>query len=670
MIKIFLRNKQEFILFDFLFWIVLSVIFPAISGNFSLGNILHIFLYLSAIYYVGELLLSKIDAISQVPFLFKSGLYIVFGGIACGVICLFLPSPIILYGLAFIFLLDLSLSKRLVVTFSFKNFLCLIPFLAILFQTYELAYATTERYSHQDGDYYFYTAIVESIKSNHSLSNAVYHSGIPINYMVAPFLAPAQLAEFSGISAQFALWGVYGKIIPIVCFGTISYTVVKLYEILFKPSLNKNSFAWKQLLVAFMLLFLGPLHFLNLLKADFKNTLFLGEGFVLPIGSPGFALAMFFAGLVLLLVFSKTKYSVQDQFAIIIFLCIITASKIALLLPLGILLGILSILWLIKKQTHLFITLLIALPFCIMVYNLTIAGADSISVVEFTKDGYYFTFFRELAGKYGISGTAGKKVFLMMLISIFMWLSIKLLIFAVTGLSLFKTNYKAITLVVAGIITFFISLMPGFFINIYNRDGNGLFLFDGKFDTAQFVRAGIFLITIIALVFALYLINDHRNYVIRNGSLVIICLWMLAISFSFFATDYKKPVPVDQSWYKEVKQDFLLEKPVLMAMLGNSIHSGQTLTTAGVHPWFCTGVREDGEGFVFSKTAYTRNYVFRTIFNTELNIGERKSIADSIKLLGVYCMVASPSSMDKINAAVKDSIISAIPGTKWFYRFK
>src|SRR5437762_5180568 len=202
MFNFFSKNKNEFILFDFLFWVLLAIIFPTITGHFSLLNILHIILYLSAVYYLGELLLCKIEAIYKIPFLFKSGIYIIFGSIVSGIIFLLLPTVIILYALAFLFILDLLISKRIEFSFSFRNFICLIPFILLLFQTYELLYATTERYSFWDGDYYFYTAVTESIKTNHDVHNAVFHSGLPVNYAVLPFLAPAQLADFSCISSQ------------------------------------------------------------------------------------------------------------------------------------------------------------------------------------------------------------------------------------------------------------------------------------------------------------------------------------------------------------------------------------------------------------------------------------------------------------------------------------
>ena len=669
MLTIFSKNKNEFVLFDFLFWVGLSVIFPAVTGNFSAVNMLHIFLYLSAVYYAGELLLCKISTVHNIPFLFKSGIYIISGGIICAFVFLFLPYNIILYALSIFLFIDLFLSKRVIFSFSFNDFLCLIPAFVILFQTYELVYATGERYSHSDGDYYYYTAIVESLKTNQSLTNAVYHTGLPINYSVAPFLAPAQLARFSGISSQFALWGVYSKMLPILCLGTIAYTVVKLYAILFAVTLNKISIAKYQLLTTLMFLLMGPLHFLNLVKLNFKNTLFLGEGYVLPTGSPGFALSMLFSTLILLLVLAKPTYSLVHKLTIIIFLCIIAASKFALFVPLAVMLGSLSLFWLIKKRPDLFITLLVALPFCFWIYHLTVSSKDSSTELAFTKNGYYKMFFSSLADKYGISGSPGTKLLRMLAISITMWIGLKLLIFLFSGISLFKKNYTAIALIAAAILGFIISLLPGFFIDYHAVDADRNFLFDYKFDMTQFVRGSIFLLTLISFIFVLYLLNLYPNNFIRWGSRLLIFLWMLIISFSFFMTDYKKAPPLDQSWYKEIKHDFFNAKPGLMAMIGSADYSGQTLASAGVHPWFCTGRQTDYEGFIFTLKGYERNLLFQKIFDSTVSLSTRKSLAGNIKMQGVDCIVASPSSLIKLQLAQRDSLISPIAGTKWFYRF-
>ena len=665
----FFKNKNEFKLFDFLFWLILGIIFPAATGNFSWPNIGLIVIYLSAVYYAGELLLGKIDSINSIPFLFKSGLYIIFGGIVAGLVFLFLPYDIILYTLAFIFFSDLLVNKRVAFSFSAGDFLCLIPAFVILFQKYELAYATGARYNHNDGDYYYYTAIVESLKTNQSINNAIYHLGLPINYSIAPFLAPAQLSKFSVIPAQFALWGVFSKILPVVCIGTIAYTVVKLYEILFSMALTKTSFIKKQVLITFLFLLLGPLHFLNLIKLDLKNTLFLGEGYVLPIGSPGFALSMLFASLVFLLVFSKINYGLRYALTIIIFLVVIAASKFALFVPLAVLFGALSLFWLFIKERSLFITLLVASPFCLAVYKLTLSARDASTVTGLTTNGYYLGFFKEVAGKYGISGSTGTKVLIMLAITVMMWLSIKLLVFLLSGLSLLKKNYKAITLMAAGVFSFLISILPGFFISFYGIDSYGQFSLDYSFDMVQFVRGCIFLLTLIGLIFTLYLVTIYPSHIIKNASRILIAVWMLIISYSFFATEYKKVLVTDQSWYKEVREDFFKQKPSLMAMMGTGEFSGQTLTTAGVYPWFCTGKSTDREGFVFTLRGNDRNELFQKIFDTSLLLSIRTSAADSIKKQGVDCIVGSPGSLLKLQLAQKDSIISPVEGTKWLYEF-
>ncbi|MEO8769683.1 MAG: hypothetical protein ABI402_06355 [Ferruginibacter sp.] len=669
----FLQERNKIVFFDFLFWILLAVIFPAASGHFGLNNILHIFLYFSAVYYAGEILLSKIDVISQIPFLFRSGIYMVLGAIFCGVLFLFFSSGFILYTLSTCLFIDVFFRRRVVFNFSFNYFICLVPFFIMLFQQLELAYAVQKTVTLKGGDYYFYTLIVESLKTNQSLTNAVYQSGLPINYSIAPFLAPAQLAKFAGISAQFSLWGVFGKIIPIVCFGTLSYVVVRVYETLFGSQPNKRIFNKMLLLTSFMLLFLGPLHLLNLVKLDFKNVLLLGEGYVLPIGSPGFALSMFASGLALLFVFSKTKYNVYDKIMIIVLLGIVSGSKIALFLPLGAFLGTLSLLWLFKKQPGLFYTVLLALPFCVLIYMLTLRAKDAIGVLAFTHDGYYQTFFLDVADKYGIHGSAAMKVFLAMSIVAFMWLSIKLLILIISGIALFKTNYRAVSIMVAGIIGLVISTLPAFFLNAYGVDSSGAFLFDGKYDMPQFVRGGIFILSVITCIFALYVIYNYPTIFIKRGMLFLICFWMIPIAYSFFKTGGYTVIKIENpDWYKEATEDFMKAKPKLMAMQGGKdsmgrYYRGMMLTQLGVHPWFCTGTRLQ-DGYIFVQRAQDRNILFQKIFDSTLSLSLRRSAADSIKMQGVDCVVASPPTLDKILFAQKDSLVSKMPQTKWFYK--
>jgi hypothetical protein len=666
------KRREEFKLPDFLFWVVLAIIFPTLSGNFSFFNILHVIIYVGTIYFVGEKFLNYICVIQEIPSLIKIGLFVIFGSLVCGIFYILIPflSTFFLFAVFAIFLFDLFRNKRILFSFSFYHFLCITPFLIILFQTYEFGYAVHDRYNHWDGDYYYYTAIVESLKTNQSLGSVVFHLGLPLNYPAMPFIAPAQLANFSDISSQFALWGVFMKIVPISCLSIISYAIVKIYMLLFNVKEADNKFPLKLLITSFLLLFFGPIHFLNIFKLDFKNALFLGVGYLLPTGSPGFALAMWIAGVIILLILSKATYSWYNRMILISLFCFALYSKIALFLPLAAFAGFLSFFRLYKNEKDLFITVIIMLPCTLLLYKICIVSADSIMSMKLTTQGFFYQSFMGAAEKYGFLGSVTKKLILMAAITMFMWLSIKLVILLIAVFKLYKKNFSVLCIIISVFLSFITGLLPGFFIKSFGENSKGKILFDNTYDMGQFVRGGIFIFTIISLIFVLYFLYIYPKMIVRKISSLIIISWIMIIAFSFSSNGFfQRAGNKNEHWYTEVKEDFVKTKPHLMAMMGNFNQSGQTVTTAGVHPWFCSGIREDGEGYVFSKMAYDRNYIFESIFNSRINLVRRKFIADSLHHLGVDCVVASPTTIKKIKVALNDSIISAIPGTKWFYRF-
>lgn len=663
-------GKKEFRSGDFLFWFVLSIIFPASTGNLSFANILQVLIFTGAVHFVGELLLKWINILNDVPYLIKSGLYIILGSLICGILFMVISYSVFLYFLFIVFLYDLYRNKNVVFKFSFYYFLCIIPFVIVLFQTNELAYAIRERVSHSDGDYFYYTALVESLKTNQSIGSAVFHLGLPINYPSLPFMPPALLANFAGISSQFALWSIYMKILPVACLSVTASVIVRLYQILFDAvKSDVNKFPWKFLVAGLLLLFLGPLHFINLVKLDFKNTLFLGTGYLLPTGSPGFALAMMLSAIVLLIVLSAKKISFYHSAILIVLFSFVLVSKIALFLPLVILIGLLSLWRLSKNEKGLFFTLLAALPLWILVYVFIIGSSDSIISVNFTSQGYFQKYFSDLAGKYRIPGEGLFQLLIMTSIIIFMWISIKIAILALAFKAVYKENLEAIVIMISVILSLFICLLPGFFIESAGIDNAGKLLFDGSFDMEQFARGSIFLLTIITLVFALYLLFCHPKVWVRKSSAFVFLGWSSIIAFSLLGSSFGKANVLQREWYYEVKNDYLKVKPNLMGMIGDNEYSGQTITAIGVHPWYCTGIREESEGYVFTKAGYDRNYAFRNIFDSCSTVNKRRMMADSLKNIGVDCIVATPASIKKIMKAVDDSIVEPIAGTKWMYRF-
>ncbi len=662
------NNKVNII--DLLFWTFLAVAFPLCSGMLHIADVLKVFVYFGATLFVGDFFINKISIISNFPGVIKTGLSIVFGSIICGLLYLFIASDIVIY-LLFVLFIAVKLKNK---QFNFQlnsifDLLCLAPLFLMLFQTQELAYATHLKFNRTDGDYFYYTAIVESLKTNHSFSNAVYHQGIGINYQALALLPAAHIAKFVQLPSQIALWGVYFKILPIVSFGVIATCIVQLYNNFFKPAFSQKQTYFIQFFVVCMLMFFGPLHIVNLLKRDFANTLFLGEGYVLPLGSPGFAMSMLFSGLCLYLILSISKPNWYTKIIFISFLCIIIASKLALFFPLAILLGFYALLLVFKKEYNWLITLLIALPVCLFIFKFALANSDNMTTMALSKKGYYFDYLPTLAAKYHITGSIVKQTFLMFFISVFMWLNVKFIILF-SGINHFrKTNQKLVFLVVAALASFCIASLPSFCLDVYAKDANGIFLFDARFDMPQFIRADIFLITIISIFFILYFALNYKKKIIRYVTITASILWIFIIAVSFLKSSYKQDASAqNNSWYSEAINDYNKAKPGLMAMIGNNEYSGQTLCGAGVHPWFCTGLRKDEDGYTMTLSAHNRNVLFQEIFDTTKTLSQKKATVNYLKKEGVTCVVASPFSIEKINTVVKDSLLTRIEGTKWFYK--
>jgi len=184
----------------------------------------------------------------------------------------------------------------------------------------------------------------------------------------------------------------------------------------------------------------------------------------------------------------------------------------------------------------------------------------------------------------------------------------------------------------------------------------------------QFIRADIYLITLITIIFILYYAFQYKHKFVRHLTLTAAILCMVIIAISFFKTNFRNPVLKDESWYYEVANDFQKIRPKLMVMAGSENFSGQVLCGLGVQPWFCSGFRIDLEGYVPTKTAHNRNFKFQQLFDTTFNKTHKNTTINYLKKNGVDCVVASPNTIKKINIAVADSFLTKIEGTKWLYK--
>jgi hypothetical protein len=663
------KYNRRINLFDLLLWVIISSIFPLFSGFLVVLSMIKLLFYIGATFFVGNVIIGRINAIQNFSSFIFTGLCIVFGSTICGLLYLFFPFDFLIYLIFVVFIIYCFINKE---TFfqinSLFDLLSYAPLFLMLFTTMELTYGTQIRLNRADGDYFYYTAIVESLKTNQSFLNSIYHQGIGINYQALALLPAAHLAHFLQLPSQIVLWGIYFKILPIITFGVAASVIIQIFKHYFNPQIILNRNYLLQFFVACMLMFLGPIHLLNLLKLDFENIIFLGEGYLIPIGSPGFAFSMLFSSLALYFIITIENPKWYERIIFISFLAFITASKLALFFPLTILLGTYALLLILKKEFVWLYTLLFAMPVCILIYKFTLGSSDSISVISFTKQGYYFSNFNILADKYHITGSTTKKTIVMLLISVFMWLNFKSIILLASINHLKKTNLKFIFLIISAFVSFIFAVLPSFFLKVTALDEKGKFLYDGSFDMPQFIRADIYLISIITIIFILYFAFQYKHKLVSYLTLTTVILWMIIIAISFLKTNFKNPILKDESWYYEVAKDFQKIKPKLMVMAGSENFSGQVLCGLGVQPWFCSGFRIDLEGYISTKTVHYRNFKFQQLFDTTFNKTNKNTTINYLKRNGVDCVVANPSTIHKINIAVADSILTKIDGTKWLYK--
>ncbi len=656
-------------LFDLIIWMFIGLIFPLSTCSIGLAGILKIIIYLGATYFVGNFFIGKLSSFNSFFSLIKTGLCIVLGSLFCGLLYLIIAKDFIIY--TFFFLLIVSLFKNNNISFktdSFCYLLCLSPLFLMLFGAEELGFGTILGYR-SGGDYFYYTAIVESLKTNHTFSNAVYHQGIGINYQALGLFPAAQLANFAEIPSQFALWGVYLKILPIISFGIVATCIIEIYNYYFKPNLDQKKKYYLLFFVVCMLMFFGPIHLLNLLNNDYANTLFLGEGYVLPVGSPGFAISMLFTSICIYFILTIFTPNLLEKVSFLLFLGIVIASKLALFFPLALLLGVYALLMAYKNNWVWIVTLIFGVPFVILIFKFTLGSYDSIIGIDISRNGYYFDYFPSLADKYHIKGSVLEKTLLMFFISVFMWLNFKLIILICSFNHFIKKNINLFFLLIATFFSFIISCLPSFFLDVYGKDTNGQFIFDARFDMPQFIRGSIFLITVIAILFLLYFIISYKNKIVNYFTLIICFFWIGIISISFIKSNLNKSsFVINQGWYNDVIIDFHLINPKLMAMIGDGTYSGQTVCGMGVHPWFSSGSRLKGGDYTMTSSAYQRSVILQGLFDSTKTIYQKKNVFKYLEKEGVDYFVATPNTMHKIKTAIQDSFLIRVKGSKWFFK--
>jgi hypothetical protein len=432
---------------------------------------------------------------------------------------------------------------------------CISPFLLFLLNAGEYKIASSQVFKDLVADSFYYTSIVKSLAINWSIYNPVYHLGIPMNYQVLTFFFPAAISSATQIDAHVSLWSIAMPLFKIFSFGTVSGFLFVFFRKAVNSEASNRYFL--QLIISLSLLLLAPLNPKFLLSLDFQNFIFLGEGYLGPMGSIGYALGIWIFGVCCFLILEENTLNRFDFILAAILFASIIIIKTALFVPVYILFGIA---WLINalKTKKIFnqnfwllaISSLLAGSF----YFLFFGNMGGMARINFSANGYYTTFLQNKANEYGLSSS------IIIVLSLFgymllMWMGLKLflLFYYFRKRNAFAAEYR--TILIASALTLLLTLFPIFFVKMILVDSSNNILEDISFNMMEFFRSGWFIVNccfipIIPLIFFNRKITDRIMQ-------VLIVVWFGLVGISFILNMQLHLEEKDISWentvLKEVK---------------------------------------------------------------------------------------------------------------------
>jgi len=202
-------------------------------------------------------------------------------------------------------------------------------------------------------------------------------------------------------------------------------------------------------------------------------------------------------------------------------------------------------------------------------------------------------------------------------------------------------------------------------------DEQGQALQNTTFDNGQFLRAGLFISTFIAVI-ALLLIWDNKEGLKNKIFKGVVIAWFGLAGLSFFA-GLMEPVPpaqADEQWEKAVIKDFTTVQPQLMAMISTPQHSGQSLVAKEIYPWYTCNKRGDGSGYVCTLKSNYRNRLLEGLMADAIPREKKTKIVQQLQQEGVDALVATPVNKNQFDKLVADSIITKPASSTWIYKLK
>lgn len=656
---------------QFIFVFILILLSSKLIVFTGIQELIKLFFVLFAFNYLGFMICSKSKSINEMPSIIQTALCIFIGGFVYSllVVCFFkfgFRDKSFIFYLSFIPLI-FGLFFRNKFSIAKIELLCILPFILLVFDKNQYALASSPDFINIKGDYFYYTAITKSLSVNFNIFDAEFHKGIPISYQSLPFFFPAIISFLTGVKAHTALWAIAMPLYSIFSFGTIAAFIQRFVLSYFPDLLDKKTLI--TIFISASLILLAPLNVQYLVKWDISNFIFLGEGYLLPTGSPCFALSIWFFGILCFMLYSPNyKFNKWDIFFASVFLGLIAVTKLALFIPVFILTGLVFLPFNFKQKRIVFSegfsVVLIGGIISIFLYK-TFFVASTTFIVKLASDGGFFTqFIKETIVSKGLPQNA-LYIFALSCFLVLSWLGLKLFFFYKLDI---KPNYLK-QIILCSFVTLLISAFPAFLLDSFIVDEtSGRVLQNARFDTMQFIRAALFVISPFIITWLSIMIFGYRNRFV----LIITAIWFLLTAASFTALNFRnsKIETNEVDWTKSVKFEFEKISPNLMAMRNVQNYSCQVLVANDVYPWWAFGKRAQGLDYAMCDKVNPRVNLINSLFDLSKSNDELREICIKIKSEGVDCLVATPNDLSRFQKLAKDDFLYQEKNSKWLFRIR
>jgi hypothetical protein len=482
--------------------------------------------------------------------------------------------------------------------------------------------------STSNGDYYYFTAIVESI-SKQTIFNCYFDTGAQLNYQMGSFAFPMIIKKFSDLTSHCSLWGVampfYKSIFYLLLFNT------------FKLNKNRSINA-----ILLYLLFNGftALNPLNIIKINPEGFLFLAPGNSNLGGNPGLTAGYTLALIFVTNVFNNTN-SINYYFQSLIVVLIIF-TKIALFLPALTLfsLTLIKLPLTIKNLLQIVLFNIAYITIYLLVYGNQ--GNASISIKPFIYLTEYISSFKSLSL---ISNKSVVTSLLTLAFILLLCIGPRIITFII--INKLKQREKEFGLFI--IVTIVASTLPLLLLDINQLGNAGLILRNINFDTEQFIRSAF-------IFFHLYCIYIFSEYSNKSKSLYKLPIYLFSciglVGFIFNTLYFYNPQnPKQLEWREEIVKN--VKPTTLKCIVGESTtFIGQLLVADGCGPFYYVGRTGSGGYFGSNKNNY-RQQIIDSLYHSN----NKQKFIKKLKEEGVTQVITTPIT-EKLFINIPSEIVS------------